>query len=321
MSFREGLKYAMARSTKISGAQTANAMISRNGYSFREKGFTGFRETGGFAIREDGFGLSGIKSLLHPRGFAEKQVVKQASQHREDERVAVPSASQRAQIKQKADLAAQVASTPVPGQVRRIEQLDAGAWSQQRAASASEAAKAARQRVPPSTPVEVESKAASAAASAPDPSATSAALAALVQDAPKLASGKQATFLVDIGQGKPLLFNKKEKLHDFYGTRHKYKKLGGITRHPSNKVIQLSNGHFVTAIAPDHAKTLAYATRLTTRNIEKLARSVEKTRRKQRGRAARRSGSSKAVRQLIPKAPLAEGDPGQRQASQNIVYM
>ena len=255
---------------KMSGPQTANAMISRNGYQFREKGFTGFRETGGFAIREEGFGLSGIKSLLHPRGFAEKQVVKQVSQHREDERVAVPSASQRAQIKQKADLAAQVASTPVPGQVRRIEQLDAGAWSQQRAASASEAAKAARQRVPPSTPVEVESKAASAAASAADPSA-SAALAALVQGAPSFKIGKQATFLVDLNDGKkPLLFDKKEKLHDYYGTRHNYKKLGGITKHPSNKIVRLSNGHFVTAIAPDHAKTLAELTRLTTRNIEKI---------------------------------------------------
>jgi hypothetical protein len=208
---------------------------------------------------------------------------------------------------QRAALAAEVKRVRVPGKTRRITaDVDAGRAAQTNARVAATynretAAKgaAAVGRQIQDTTVPVESK------------ASDASIHDLVNAGPPRDRPSVPSYLVDTGDGKPpLFFRRKAELHKYYGKRHVYEnQLGGITSHQQGATIQLANGHFVGAVDRKYADMLSVnnRVRLFTRNIEDIAKSVQKTKKRRQARGG------KAQRALdIPAAPTQTPTPKTR---------
>jgi len=206
---------------------------------------------------------------------------------------------------QRAALVADVKRVRVPGKTRRITaNVDAGRAAQtnarvaamynretemyNREAVAKEAAAVGRKIQDTKAPIESK--------------ASDSSIHDLVNAGPASDRPSVPSYLVDTGDGQPpLLFRKKGELHKYYGKRHMYEnQLGGITSHQQGVTIQLANGHFVGAVDRKYADMLSVnnRVRLFTRNIEDIAKSVKKTKKRRQARGG------KAQRALdIPAAP------------------
>ena len=188
---------------------------------------------------------------------------------------------------QRAALVADVKRVRVPKKTRRIAaNVDAGRAAQTNARVAAmynreTAAKgaAAVGRQIQDTTVPVESK------------ASDSSIHDLVNAGPASDRPSVPSYLVDTGDGQPpLLFRKKGELHKYYGKRHVYEnQLGGITSHKQGVTIKLANGHFVGAVDRKYADVLSVndRVRLFTRNIEDIAKSVQKTKKRRQARGGK----------------------------------
>ena len=215
---------------------------------------------------------------------------------------------------QRAALVADVKRVRVPGKTRRITanvDADRAAQTNARVAAmynretamynretvAKEAAAVGRQIQDTKAPIESK--------------ASDSSIHDLVNAGPPRDRPSVPSYLVDTGDGEPpLLFRKKGELHKYYGKRHMYEnQLGGITSHQQGVTIKLANGHFVGAVDRKYADMLSVNNRfrLFTRNIEDIAKSVQKTKKRRQARGG------KAQRALdIPAAPTQTPTPKTR---------